>query len=207
MTKAAKQWSPGELEALEVGPAVSTDETRQHMCKPFGREMKGRGFIVGTDGHRLHAVQCEAWKAFERPNAPRAECVIPWFSTRLGEINVPGLEEARVFPARWDVSIEIQPQIMLCHMRVPKGSGKKASHVYPFGRGGVRVDWFKLDQLTIAIGVHLPYLLDAVDFIGTGLVIAWGSKADPLAPIVITAPGVKDLAEAKRIAVVMPCRI
>ena len=201
--KQAKQWAPGELEASEVENVVSVDPARPHMAQPFGVG----GYVVGTDGHRLHAVQCEHWGLFTRPNAPPAMNVIPWESTRLGEISVPGLEDARVFPARWEVRLEVAPDAQRCHVSASKGGGKKAATLRPFGTGGVPVSWFKLDQLTHTFGVNVPYLLDAVDFVGTGAVVVWGTAKDPLAPIVLTAPGVKGLRAAKRLAVVMPCRI
>lgn len=212
MANAAKKiWNPGELEAAEVAHAVSVDPVRMHLNRPFGQEMNGRGFVCGTDGHRLSAVECDAWQSFRRDDAPPAVQVIPWGASWRGEFSAAALDNARCFSSRWDVSLHIQPQAMLMHAHVGAGSGKKAKRLYPFGRDGVRVDYFKLEQLTYSFGIQLCYLLDAVDFIGTGSIHVW-SQSYPKAldqewaPLVFTAPGVS-IPEAKRIAVVMPRRL
>ncbi len=210
--EAKKVWNPGELEAAEIAHAVSSDETRAHLSKPFGCEMNGRGFVCGTDGHRLSAVQCDAWQGFARGDAPPAVQVIPWDAKWRGEFSADALDDARCFSSRWDVSLDVQPRAMLLHANVTSGSGKKSKRLYPFGRDGVRVDYFKLEQLTYSFGIALGYLLDAVDFIGTGSVHVWSQhypkeRDQALAPLVFTAPGVKSILEAKRIAVVMPRRV
>lgn len=207
-----KQWAPGEYEAACIAHAVSTDETREYLNKPFGQVMNGRGFICGTDGHRLAAVECETWQGYKRDNAPPAEQVIPWEAKWRGEFPAVALEDARCFSTRWDVGLDVQPQAMLLHASVRTGSSKKAKSLYPFGRDGVRVDYFKLEQLTYSFGIALCYLLDAVDFIGTGSVHVWSQdypkKLDQeTAPLVFTGPGVKSILDAKRIAVVMPRRV
>jgi hypothetical protein len=213
MANAAKKiWAPGEYEAACVAHAVSVDPARDHLNKPFGQEMNGRGFVCGTDGHRLSAVACEAWSGFKRDNAPPAVQVIPWGAKWRGEFPAVALEDTRAFTSRWDVSLDVQPQAMLMHASVRTGSGKKSKALYPFGRDGVRVDYFKLEQLTYSFGIALCYLLDAVDFIGTGSIHVWSQdypkKLDQeLAPLVFTGPGVKSIPEANRIAVVMPRRI
>jgi hypothetical protein len=202
--KLVKEWMPGELERELVMPAVSTDETREYLNKPWGQVMNGRGFVCGTDGHRLHAVACEAWDTFKRGNAPPAEQVIPWDEAkRVGELELGRLDDARVFPAKWNVKLDVQPHVVLAHVSVKRGKSK--GDAYPFGRDGVRVDWLKLDALTFGFGMHLDYLLEAVDFVGTGLVQVWGSE--PLAPFAFTSTKVTTLREADRIAIVMPMRI
>ena len=136
---------------------------------------------------------------------------IPWGGKWRGEIVVAGLEAARHFSTRWDVKLSVAPQALRATVSVRTGSGKKASIVHPFGRDGVAVDWFRpLEQITYAFGIYLPYLLDAVDFIGTNVVHVWSqdsARYQDLEPICFTAPGVKDLTKAARIAVVMPYRL
>jgi hypothetical protein len=104
--------------------------------------------ICGTDGHRLHAVESAAWEGYKRGNAPPGDQVIPWGAKLRGQIQVAGLEDARVFPSRWDVTLAVEPHAMRVLVAAPKGSGKKSAKLYPFGRDGVRVDYFKLDAQT-----------------------------------------------------------
>ncbi len=213
MANAAKKiWQPGEYEAACVAHAVSADPAREHLNKPFGQAMHGRGFICGTDGRRLSAVECEAWQGFQRDNAPPAVQVIPWEAKWRGEFPAEALDDARAFTSRWDVSLDVQPQALLMHASMRTGSGKKSKALYPFGRGGVRVDYFKLEQLPYSFGINLPYLIDAVDFIGAGSIHVWSQHYPKehdqvFAPLVFTGPGVKSIPEAKRIALVMPRRL
>jgi hypothetical protein len=96
---------------------------------------------------------------------------------------------------------------VLAHVSVKAGSGKAAKTLRPFGVGGVRVDWFKLEQLAFSFGMQLGYLLDALDFIGTGSVHLWGGGKTPeLSPVAFSSSS-KPLREADRVAVVMPMRI
>lgn len=212
MANAAKKitYGPGELELAQVAHAVSVDPTREYLNKPFGQLMQGRGFVCGTDGHRLAAVECEAWQGSKRDNAPPADQVIPWGAKWRGEIVVAGLAPARHFPARWDVKLDVQPKALIARVGVRSGSGKKAADVFPFGRDGVAVDWFRpLEQLPYSFGIQLDYLLDALDFVGAGVVQVWSNeskKHQDLEPLCFTA-GAKSVAEAKRIAVVMPFRL
>lgn len=212
VAKKIRQWALGEYEAELVAAAVSCDETREHLNKPWGQAINGRGFICGSDGHRLHAVQCapnelDAWRTYKRDNAPPAEQVIPWDAKWLGSIQVAALADARVFPARWRVSVDVQPHAVLAHVKIETGSKKSAKTLRPFGFGGVRVDWFKLEQLPFSFGMHLGYLLDALDFVGTGAVHLWGGGKTPeLSPIAFSSSS-KPLLDAGRIAVVMPMRI
>lgn len=214
---AKKIWTPDELVLASVLSAVSSDETRPHLCKPFGKFMAGRGYLVGTDGHRLHAVASDNWQAHNRDAEPfpppPAEQVIPWDSHWIGEFPAGALADARHFPVRWDTRLEIGPngqQRLFCGVRT--GSGKKAARVYPFGRGGVAVDWgLKLEQITFTFGINLPYLLDAVDCVGEyGVIHVWAPKPNPkygaIGPIAFTRTS-KPLREQERIAVVMPCRV
>lgn len=210
IARATKVWQPGEYEAALVAPAVSGDKTREHLCKAFGRVLNGRGFLCGTDGHRLHAVECEAWQGYKRDDAPPAEQLIPWDAKWRGKFDAVALEDARCFSTRWVVGLEVQPQAMLLHASARTGSGKKAKLLYPLGRDGMRVDYFKLEQLSYSFGIALCYLLDAVDFIGAGSVHVWSKDAaehQDLEPLAFTAPGVKALRDAARVAVVMPGRI
>lgn len=212
---AKKIWTPTELALASVLPAVSCDETRLHLCKPFGRVMAGRGYLVGTDGHRLHAVAADGWQAHDRDHEPfpppPAEQVIPWDSPWVGEFPAAALDDARHFSSRWGVRLECGPngyQRLFCSVRT--GSGKKSKSAYPFGRDGVKVDWFKLEQLTFTFGINLPYLLDAVDCLGSYGMVHVRSEHDPklpgLNPIAFTCTS-KPLREQDRIAVVMPCRV
>lgn len=206
--KAARVWAPGEFEALQVAPAVSADPARETMNKPWGQSMNGRGFICGSDGHRLHAVHAEpeAWLAYKRDNAPPAEHVIPWDAQQLGEISP---EEAwDHFPAKWDVALTIsrdyRPSLFAA---VTKGSGKNEKRVRVLNE--VSVDWpIKLARADFSVCVHLAYLRDACEFIGTGTVYVWGGrKKNPeIAPLAFTAT-CDPLRDQKRIAVVMPRRL
>lgn len=205
--KKLKEWAPGEYESQLVAAAVSDDPSRQHLNKPWGQVMNGRGFVCGSDGHRLHAVQCEAWHGYKRDASPPGEQVIPWDAKWLGEIVTGGLDDARAFPARWLVNLDVQPQALLAHVSVRTGSSKKSKSLYPFGHDGVRVDWFKLQQLSFSVGINLGYLLDAVDFVDTQIVHVWGGGKTPeLAPLAFSATS-KPLRESDRVAVVMPMRI
>jgi hypothetical protein len=169
--------------------------------------MNGRGFICGTDGHRLHAVECEAWHERKRPSSPPAEHVIPWDARALGEVSP---EEAwDHFPAKWDVSITIsrdyKPALLAT---VVKGSGKNEKRIRVLNE--VAVDWpIRLAQSPYAVALTLSYLADAIDFIGTGTVFVWGAphvKNPELAPLVFT-PTSDPIRDAKRLAVVMPRRL
>jgi hypothetical protein len=207
--KKVREWAPGEYESTLVAPVVSSDETRAHMCKPWGQVINGRGFICGTDGHRLHAAACapDAWQGYKRDNAPPGEQVIPWDAKWLGEVNVGALDDARAFTARWIVAVDVQPHAVLAHVSVKTGSGKASKTLRPFGIGGVRVDWFKLEQLAFSFGMDLHYLLDALDFVGTGIVHLWGGGKTPeLSPVAFSSSS-KPLREADRVAVVMPMRV
>jgi hypothetical protein len=116
----------------------------------------------------------------------------------------------RVFSSRWDVTLQCTPsdgQRLFCSVRT--GSGKKASSLYPFGRGGVRVELFKLEQLTFTFGLDLGYLLDAIDLVGSRSVHVWSKhdkKYPGLDPVAFTRSS-KPLREQDRIAVVMPRRV
>lgn len=217
MGTAKKIRTPDEWALASVMPAVSVDETREHICKPFGRAMNGRGYLIGTDGHRLHAVAAtpEAWQAHNRDAEPfpppPAEQVIPWEAPWVGEFNAAALDDVRCFSTRWDVSLECGPGgSQKLFASVLKGSGKKAARMYPFGRDGVPVSLFKLEQLTFTFAVSLPYLLDAVDCVGAyGSVHVWSKhdkKFPGLDPIVFTHTS-KPLREQDRIALVMPRRV
>ncbi len=213
MSKATKNtWTRDELALASILPAVSVDKTRTHLCKPFGQEMHGRGYIVGTDGHRLHAAACDGWRGYMRNDAPPAEQVIPWDAPWLGEFNAAALDEARVFPAKWDVALECGPnghQRLFCSVRAGK---KAAGKLYPFGHDGVKVDWFKLEQLTFTFALDLRYLLDAVDCVGSyGAVHVRADKArkkenEGLTPLVFACSS-KPLREQDTIAVVMPRKV
>ena len=216
MTAAKKIWTPDELALASVLPAVSCDETRAHLCKPFGKQMRGRGYVVGTDGHRLHAVACDGWRNWLRDGQPfpppPAEEAIPWESPWIGEFHSSDLDDLRgVFSTRWEVTLQCDEHGgQRLFSSVAKGSGKKAAKAYPFGRDGVPVKLFKLEQLTFSFGIGLGYLLDAVDCVtGGGLVHVWskhGPKYPGLDPIAFTRTS-KPLHEQERIAVVMPRRV
>jgi hypothetical protein len=213
MGAARKEWAPGEYEAASVAAAVGSDTTRAHLCKPFGAEMHGRGFIVATDGHRLHAVASEAWSKYARHDAPPAAAVIPWDSKLIGEITPQ--DAWRFFPAKWDASITFTPGTVTGWLRasVLTGSGKKERIVNVIGgeggaggRGGIPVEWMKSTRSDFApVSVALHYLADAVDFVGTGAVHVWGGKRseDPL----VFTPTPEPAAAAARFAVVMPRRL
>lgn len=198
----AREYAPGEREAEDVRAVCSTDPARTRQLTPFGAAIRGRGMICGTDGHRAHLVVSEASSAYYRSDAPPVEQIVPWDAPRVGEICFRELDDARVFPAKWDVKLDVQPHALLAHVSVERGKSKGAAR--PFGFDGVRVGWFKLDSLRFSFGMQLDYLLDAVDFCGTNVVTVWGSE--PLAPIAFTC-GTKTIADSGRIAVVMPMHI
>lgn len=200
--KLVKQYAPGEREAEDVAQVCSTDTTRERLLKPFGAVVKGRGMICGTDGHRAHLVVSEASSAYYRNDAPPVEQIVPWGAPRVGELFAEQLDDARVFPAKWQVKLEIGREAMHAHISVERGKSKGAAR--PFGFDGLPVNWFKLDQLRFSIGLHLPYLLDAVDFCGTRVVTLW--CAGELEPVAFTC-GTKTPEQSERIAVVMPMRI
>lgn len=222
MTK-KKTYTRDELALASVLPAVSADTARVHMCKPFGRELvPGRGFLIGTDGHRLHAVECEGWRAHDldtaaretgAPMPPPVAQVVPWDAPWVGEFSAAGLDEARVFPSRWQVTLEIGPNgYQRAHCSVREGSGKRAATRRPFGLNGVPVEWLgKLEQLTFSTGLNLAYLLDAVDCLGSNTIHVWAERGrknsdEGLRPIAFTATR-KPLREQSAIAVVMPVRV
>jgi hypothetical protein len=225
---ARKEWGPGEYEAAIVAAALGSDTTRPHLCAPFGIEMNGRGFVVATDGHRLHAVavagaspetKSEAWRKYARKDAPPAEAVIPWESKFLGTIEP--LDTWRHYPAKWDTSITFAPVYAgtatgRLRASLITGSGKKERIVHilggpggPGGAGmpdGVPVDWLKTSRADFApVSVALHYLADAVDFIGTGTVCVWSGEKSTH-PLVFTATA-EPLTVADRFAVVMPRRL
>jgi hypothetical protein len=207
-----KVWTRDELDLAGVNVATSTNETRQHLCKPFGCFMNGRGFLVGTDGNRMHVVASDQWVNHKRDDAPRAEAVIPWESAvRLGEFLSTALDDARplCWSSRWASQLQTSPNDQRVFYHVPAASKNKPA-VYPFGRDGVKVDYFKLDALKWTVGLQLCYLLEAVDFVGPGLLTLWQPvakqrKFDGLDPVVITR-GTAPIREQDRFAVVMPFR-
>lgn len=206
--KRAKKPAPTrlQLDLESVLPAVSTDKARPHLMTPFGRLMNGRGYIVGTDGHRLHAVRSDEWASHARPDAPRAEHVIPWHSARLGEFSAALLDDARplCWSSRCQSVLEVGSKGERVFFHAPAQSKNKPA-LYPFGRDGVPVSWLvKLDALKYDFAVELPYLLDAVDFVGPGFLTIWG--AGKLEPLIIT-PGTRPAELADRFAVVMPYRV
>jgi len=214
MANAAKKIEPGELEASLVSSVVSCDPARPHINTPFGLKMNGRGYVAATDGHRLHATACDAWGRYFRQNAPPAQHVIPWDAVQVGEFAPGALDDARALcvSVKWNAILELGTPEHKQRVRVSqKRTGKKAGTLYPFGRDGVPVDWFKLDGLRYELNVNLFYLLDAVDFFWpAGNLFVW---AAPYAkehasdsPIVLTSTS-KPLAEQDRIAVVMPTRV
>lgn len=207
MGAAAKRiWQPGEYEAACIAHAVSSDETREILNKPFGQVFKanGKGYICGTDGHRMAIVQSDEWARYARTNAPPAEHVLPLQAKWLGEISAAAFEDLDCFPKSWTVNLQISPLGAELRVSVEKGSGKSRKTLRPFGFNRVPVACMKLEQLTFDFGINLPYLLDAVEFIGTGSVHVWGTES--LAPLAFTASS-KPILEAQRVAVVMPVRL
>lgn len=202
--------TPEELDLASVQPAVSVDPARPHLHSAFGREMNGKGYLVGTDGHRLLARVSDAWQKHARPDAPRCDVVIPWDAVRLGEIEAKCLDDARglLVSSRARATLEVTPQGQRVFYSVK--SARKAPDMKPFGDQGVRVDWFKLDQLRHDFAIELSYLLDAVDFFGFGLLTVWApvyKKFPGEAPIVLTRGAAATLAEAGDMALVMPRRL
>lgn len=202
--KLEKVYAPGELETELVDHAVSGDPARVNLNKSFGQffEKTGKGYIVGTDGHRLSAVQTEHWHGYKREGAPPAEQVIPWDAKHVGTINVSQLEGAYEFPRKWDARLRIEPKAVFVAADFQRGQGRAKRKVRVLDN--VRVDWFQLEQLKVPIGMCLSYLLDAVAFVGVPEVHVFGDGA--LAPYAFTASS-KPIVEAARIAVVMTMRV
>ena len=101
-----EQPTQAELHASYVQHALSTDEARTHLVKPFGIEWQGRGYVGATDGHRLSLQASESWRDFVREDAPQAAVILNSVESapRLGELSATALgDECRVFPKSWDV--------------------------------------------------------------------------------------------------------
>jgi hypothetical protein len=222
MGRAVQQLSEEDLALAAVAHAVSGDTTRPHLCSAFGvvrdpTPGPGRGYICATDGHRMALVRSESAQKYWRADAPPALKVVPWDAPWVGGLNARALDdEPRVFPKSWDVALTFgfgsgssafKPAL---HVSIVKGSGRKEKRVRPFGPR-MAIDWgegSKLEQLKHELSITLRYLLDAVDFCGTGLVQVFNEG--PLHPIVFVPyssnAGARSIAEAERIAVVMPRR-
>jgi hypothetical protein len=206
MKRAAKpQPSPLERALSDVDHAVSGDSTRPHLNRPFGALVRGRGFVGGTDGHRLAIVQCNEWEAAKRDQTPPIEHVIPWDAPTLGWLVVDAFEDARAIPARWQVGLAFdQRRSPTLTIGVPSGSGKKSKLLRPFGTAPIEPGWIGgfLENLNHELSIELSYLLDALDFVGTNSVKVWNGGV--LDPIAFTPFGAASIESADRIAVVMP---
>ncbi len=200
--------TPLERELASIEHALSDDTTRPHLCKPFSLERRGVGYLAAADGHRAALVRSVHWRDFVRSDAPRLDAVLDSLGTptHVGEIDARKLDdEARTFPAKWQVGLtfgQAGDERGTIHARVVSGRTKRI--VYPIGRA-LCTDWAPaLAQLRHRMTVHLPYLLDGVDFVRTGLVqVLSGGE---LEPIVLLPYGAKSIDDAERFEVVMPRR-
>lgn len=194
-----------ELALADVAHAVSADTTRPHLCSPFGGAHDGRGYIIGTDGHRMALVRDAAWSSALRADAPPFAHLVQWAAPFIGSLAAGALEDgARLLPSKWDTELswhcDGEP---LLQASVLRGPGKKARKIHPLGLN-VRVPWgLRLTSLRHALGITLPYLVDAIDFVGTGIVDVFNAGA--FDPIFFTSHGTS-IAEAERFALVMPRR-
>ncbi len=192
--------------------ASAKDTKKPHLVKPFGFEVAGVGWVAGTDGHRMALVRSEAWKTFERDDAPRAASYVASAGMaagyqNLGTILADHLEPARKFPVSFHVQAFLEGTSCSVDVehKVDRISGTKTTKIFRH----VPVEWIRLDQTPggKACSMMLHYIVDAVDFIGTTVVTVWGCKEDALAPFYFTGPGHKSPLYAHRIAIVMPVRI
>lgn len=187
-----------------VTPFASQDETRPHLCAPFGAVVHKKQYLAATDGHRAALVLCdEAAGVTTNGTPPRVEHVIPYGAKHVGELHVDQLEVLRHFPKSWNAYLEIGREGCRLNATKTVGSGRRERSVKIFA--GVETRWpIALEGMTKPTGVNVAYLLDAVDFVGMAVVHVW-RDADPLAPFVFTATS-DPILDAKSFAIVMPVR-
>lgn len=186
-----------------VMSAVSADDTRPHMCSPFGND----GYIVGTDGHRVHAYRHPDAATFARADAPPISNVrdsVRHHTHRATiDIATPGWDDLLVaFPRAWVVSLGLDAAgaYIAAHQERARGRDRTAivrSPVEPFvGDASIARPW----------RVDLRSLIDAVQFVGMVQVRVWAGH-DPLDPIVLTSSSVDaHPGDADRFAIVAPMR-
>jgi hypothetical protein len=202
------QLSAHDLDLADVSHALSTDETRSHLCKPYGFEFNGVGYIAATDGHRMAMLRSEHWLDHVRHDSPPAQHLLDkaFGAKHLGSILAVSLDDAAALPRKWDIGITLwsdrDPSLRIT---VTKGSGRKQKHLHPLGNE-LLVPWsgVRLERLREPLGMTLPYLIEAVEFAGTGSVDVFG--AGPLDPIVVVPHG-STPATAKRLEIVSPRRV
>lgn len=198
-----------ELDVAAVMHAVSDDEGRSHLCEPFGFQWQSRGYIAGTDGHRIAAVRSDAWQEFERERQPQIEHIINSITLkRLGEVSAANLgEECRLFPKSWDITMQFGEgaQSGLLSAVVTRKNGRGTKKIRPLGLG-VSLPWIpRLEHLKRGLGVQLRYFVEAVDFCGSGTVYL--HQGSELAPVVFIPYPATTLEAAPRFAFVMPVRL
>jgi hypothetical protein len=105
-----------EQAIADITPYVSRDAARTMIAQPTGTQMGagGKGWIVGSDGHRVHGVACKDWeKVWDADRARFVSHVLPTNALLVGEIcftggdaaNVDGLRE---LPSKWESYIEFR---------------------------------------------------------------------------------------------------
>jgi hypothetical protein len=212
MTRPARVQPTGLcVDLADLSHALGTDETRPHLCTPFGGACPDGvgGYLGATDGHRMALVRSEHWQKHERADAPPYQYVVPWNAPKVGELSALALaEEPRFFPKSWNVCLSFGRADAAARLdvMVKRGSGRKERKIYPLGRELV-IDWgegSKLEDLRHDLAITLSYLLDAVDFCGSGSVRVFNAGSTD--PIVFAPYGAKTLADAERLAIVMPVR-
>jgi hypothetical protein len=187
-----------------VEPFVSEDETRPHLCAPFGTRARDRLWLAGTDGHRAALVLCEDAEKEMREGTPQVRHVIPETAELVGSLCYRDLEAARMIPRKWNAYVTIHKNGATLTASANKGSGKKATSVRLFD--GAPVPWkLELGEIKEPTGIAICYLLDAIDFVGTAAIDVWRER-DPLAPWMFLPPGAT-LETTGRIALVMPVRL
>jgi hypothetical protein len=210
-----------ELAVASVMHACNPDEARTHLRTPFafeaadfarGEPRPKRIYLAATDGHRAALVRVgsaatEHW----RTDAPPIDQLIPWHASESGVIDATRADSLRHFPAKWDVALALRSWgEPLAYVTIVKGSGKRETRIYPFGANPLPTDLGQTWVLNSStphegIGIAVPYLLDALDFVGTQSVTIW-RDSDPMQPFLFTAHGAT-LTDAPRIALVMPRRV
>lgn len=183
---------------------VSPDPARTRLSAPWGCELEGRGYLCASDGHRLAAIRSNAWRAHAREDAPRMADHIPWGAQHFGALQL--LEAMTLFPKSWGVSITLGQHFTRLTARVNRGRGKNARRVTVLDN--VLTGWqLKLEYLTYHTSVNLPYLVDALKFVGSRDVHVFGAPLgteDPDEHPLMFASMPLDL--APRFMLVMPRR-
>ncbi len=194
-----------------VADATGADPLRPSTLGPIGCVINERGYVAGTDGHRVHAVRCDDFGNVTRtqPAAPIAQ-IVPNALVKVGEIVLCGidLECANLIPNAWKSIVTLDEYGARLSCSLTKGKKKKERTLRMLDHA--KVDWlhgFKL-SLKKPVNCQLAYLRQAVEFCG-GTVTVWLSPdLSEFDPLVFTPGDAARLPlDGERFAVVMPCRL